>query len=165
MRPTVRSAARGLAVGCEVIAALILIAVTCINLAQVVGRYFIGTSIPWAEEIMRYVMMWLMMLGSVACIYRAEHMAIDSVIQSVPERWRQHMRSLLYSIGGLFCLLLVIYGWHAALANNMQFAAASGIRMSIPYMAIPIGGTLIIVEIVLCWLAGYEPAEPTEEPY
>lgn len=165
MRAHVRSVARGLAVSCEVAAAVILIVVACINLAQVIGRYFFASSFAWAEEVMRYVMVWLMMLGGVACIYRAEHMAIESLIQAVGPAWRNHVRSALYTVAGIFCVLLVVHGWPTAMRNSTQVAAASGMPMIVPYIAIPIGGALMIVQIVLCWFAGYEPAEPTEEPY
>ena len=37
--------------------------------------------------------------------------------------------------------------------------------MIIPYMAIPIGGVLMIVQIVLCWLAGFEATQYDEEAY
>jgi TRAP-type C4-dicarboxylate transport system permease small subunit len=159
----VRSLARGLAVTCEVSAGSILLAVSIINLCQVFGRYVIGISLPWAEEVMRYVMMWLMMLGGVACIYRIEHMAIESVVESAPERLRNLVRGTLFGIGGIFCFFLVYYGWPAAIRNSGQHAAASGMPMIIPYMAIPVGGVLMMVEIVLCWFAGYDPVRPEDE--
>ncbi len=161
--PVLRQIARGLAGTCETLAAIILIAVTAINLTQVVERYFFNTSIAWAEEIMRYTMMWLMMFGSVACIYRCEHMAVDTIRAWAPERWRQLVRHGLFAIAGIFCFLLVWYGWPAALKNGRQMAAASGIPMSLPYFAIPIGGFLMIVQIVLCWFAGYEAAEVADD--
>lgn len=81
MHPLSAALARRLAISCEVAAGIILAVVSAINLAQVLGRYFFASSFPWAEEVMRYVMMWLMMLGGTACIYRCEHMAIDAGAQ------------------------------------------------------------------------------------
>src|SRR5690554_509417 len=63
--------ARALTRSTEIAAALILIAVTTLNLTQVVGRYAFNTGFSWTEETMRCLMVWLMMLGSVACIFRA----------------------------------------------------------------------------------------------
>jgi TRAP-type C4-dicarboxylate transport system permease small subunit len=159
----VRSLARGLAVTCEVSAGAILLVVSLINLGQVLGRYVIGFSVPWAEEVMRYTMMWLMMLGGVACIYRVEHMAIESLVESAPERRRDLVRSTLFGIAGIFCIFLVYYGWTAAIRNSSQYAAASGMPMIIPYLAIPVGGALMLIEIVLCWFAGYDPIRPEDE--
>jgi hypothetical protein len=51
---------------------------------------------------MRYTMIWLMMLGSVACIFRAEHMGIETLENLVrpsgalrPVRALFHRRDLL----------------------------------------------------------------------
>jgi TRAP-type C4-dicarboxylate transport system permease small subunit len=143
-------------------AGLILLTVSLINVGQVLGRYVFGFSLPWAEEVMRYVMMWLMMLGGVACIYRVEHMAIESVVESAPEHRRNLVRGVLFGVGGVFCIFLVFYGWPAALRNSSQYAAASGIPMIVPYLAIPVGGVLMLIQIVLCWFAGYSPVRPEE---
>lgn len=147
--------AKNLAKSCEIICALLLIFVSLINVSQVVGRYFLGDSIPWGEEVMRFCMIWLMMLGSVACVYRAEHMAVDGLLGTVKARHRRFMRSALYSVGAAFCLVLVVYGWDAAMSNRTQTAAASGIPMIFPYMAIPVGGMLVFIEIVLSWFTGF----------
>jgi TRAP-type C4-dicarboxylate transport system permease small subunit len=163
MRRAVLVAARGLAQSCEVLAGLLLLAVTAINLTQVTGRYLFASSLPWGEEIMRYTMIWVMMLGGVACFWRVEHMAIDALHDAVPVRLRPLVRGALYGVAGIFCLLLLVYGWPAALRNTSQFAAASGISMVWVYLAIPVGAALMLVQIVLCWIAGYEPVEPNEE--
>ena len=65
-----RTIAEGISRLCEVTTALILVIVCVINLTQVIGRYLVGYSLPWGEEVMRYIMMWLMMLGGVSCLYR-----------------------------------------------------------------------------------------------
>ncbi len=92
-------------------------------------------------------------------------MAVDTLLDLVGERWRHLLRSILFGIAGLFCLLLVWYGWPAAIHNIRQSAAASGISMVIPYMALPIGGVLMLVQIILCWISGFEEGDPGEEPY
>nr|WP_272212677.1 TRAP transporter small permease subunit [Marinicella sp. W31]MDC2878590.1 TRAP transporter small permease subunit [Marinicella sp. W31] len=79
MRVTALLIARALARTTEILATLIMIVVTALNLTQVGGRYLFNTGFSWTEEYMRYLMIWLMMLGSVACIFRAEHMGIEAL--------------------------------------------------------------------------------------
>ncbi|EAR53156.1 C4-dicarboxylate transport system permease small protein [Oceanicola granulosus HTCC2516] len=135
-----------------------------LNFWQVGGRYVFGSSLRWAEEVMRYGMVWVMMLGGTAAIYHGEHMAVDAVVDAVPRRFAHLLRSLLYGIGAVFIGLLVWYGWPAALANLRQSAAASGISMIYPYMALPVGGLLMILQIVLCFFAGFASTAYEEEP-
>src|SRR5690606_1791409 len=153
---TIRDLSRSLARVCEILAAAILLVVCLINFAQFGGRYLMGTSLSWGEETMRYMMMWLMMLGGVAAVYRTEHMAVEGLQDIVPSKYRSMVVSLLYAVGGIFFVLLAYYGWAAAIRNLSQHAAASGIPMVIPYMAIPVGSVLILIQIVLCWISGFE---------
>lgn len=162
---SLKSLTRQLALACEVLAAAIFAAVCVLNFTQVVGRYTAGSSLNWAEEIMRYSMLWVMMLGGTAAIYRGDHMAVDTLLEAMPSRMAHLVRSLLFGIAGIFCVLLVWYGWPAALSNANQSAAASGIPMIVPYMALPVGGVLMIVQIALCWLTGFGPSQYDEEVY
>ncbi|WP_447927303.1 TRAP transporter small permease [Vreelandella sp. EE27] len=149
---------------CEVSAAVIFIIVCLLNFGQVFSRYILGSSFGWAEEIMRYSMPWIMMLGGTAAIYRGEHMAVDAVPDMFSGRLQHIVRSLLYGVAMIFCMLLVLYGWPAALANTRQSAAASGLPMVVPYMALPIGGALMIVQITLCWITGFDQHTSEKEP-
>lgn len=161
----IKSLTRRLAVLCEVSAAAVFAVVCILNFSQVFGRYMLGSSFNWAEEIMRYSMLWVMMLGGTAAIYRGDHMAVDTLLDTLPPRFTHLIRSFLFGIAAIFCALLVWYGWPAALANARQSAAASGVPMIVPYMAIPIGGALMIVQIILCWASGFDSTHYDEEFY
>jgi TRAP-type C4-dicarboxylate transport system permease small subunit len=150
-------AARILARGTEICAGLLMILVTVLNLTQVGGRYLFSTGFGWTEEVMRYSMIWLMMLGSVACIFRAEHMAIEALEGLVrPDRAR-FVKSALYSVAAIFCVVILIYSYPLALRNAAQTAPASGIPMIYPYAALPVGTALMLVQIALSWISGFEP--------
>lgn len=157
MRFRATRAARILATTTEVMATLLLIFVTILNLTQVVGRYFFSTGFSWTEEAMRFGMIWLMMLGSVACIFRVEHMGIEMFEQFVGQDKARFVKSATYSIGAIFCVLLLYYGLPLALRNAAQTAPASGIPMVYPYMALPVGALLMLVQISLSWFSGFEP--------
>ncbi|MGP9791661.1 TRAP transporter small permease [Roseinatronobacter sp. NSM] len=150
-------AARVLAMSTEIIAGLLLIAVTVLNLTQVGGRYFFSTGFSWTEEVMRYSMIWLMMLGSVACIFRLEHMGIEVLEGLVRPNLVRFVKSALYSVAAIFCVVILYYGWPLALRNAAQTAPASGIPMIIPYAALPVGAALMLVQIALSWLSGFQP--------
>lgn len=157
MRDLALKTARLLARSTEIAAALLLITVTVLNLTQVTGRYVFSTGFSWTEESMRYLMIWLMMLGSVACIFRAEHMAVQTIESRVPPEYARFVRSGLYTIAAIFCLFVLVYGWPLALRNAAQVAPASGIPMIYPYLALPVGAFLMLVQIALTWIAGFEP--------
>lgn len=150
-------AARFLARTTEILATLLIIVVTCLNLTQVSGRYMFNMGFSWTEEYMRYLMIWLMMLGSVACIFRAEHMGIEFLEGLAGPERAPLVKSALYSIAAIFCIYILVNSWPLALRNASQVAPASGISMIYPYMALPVGAALMLVQIVLSWFAGFEP--------
>lgn len=162
MQAIARRIARLLARTTETLACLLMIAVTALNLTQVGGRYIFNTGFSWTEEAMRYGMIWLMMLGSVACIYRSEHMGIEA-LEGLAGRHAQLVKSALYSIAAIFCVFLLVYGWPLALRNAGQVAPASQIPMIYPYMALPVGAALMLVQIALSWLSGFEPEQDDED--
>jgi hypothetical protein len=44
-----------------------------------------------------------------------------------------------------------------SLRNAAQVAPASGIPMIYPYLALPVGAFLMLIQIALSWIAGFEP--------
>ncbi|MBL1421581.1 MAG: TRAP transporter small permease [Alphaproteobacteria bacterium] len=128
-----------------------------LNLTQVAGRYFFNTGFSWTEEAMRYGMIWLMMLGSVACIFRVEHMGIEMLETLAGPKKARFVKSALYSVASIFCILILYYGFPLALRNASQIAPASGIPMIYPYMALPVGSLLMLIQIYLSWFSGFEP--------
>ena len=75
-----KTLSKGLALVCQWSAAAIFIFVCGLNFSQVFGRYVLGSSIPWGEEIMRYSMIWVMMLGGPATIANTRQTAAASGI-------------------------------------------------------------------------------------
>ncbi len=163
MRERALILSRLLARSTEIIATILLIVVTVLNLTQVGGRYFFNTGFSWTEEAMRYCMIWLMMMGSVACIFRVEHMGVEALEALVAPRHARYVKSGLYSVAAIFCVIILYYGWPLALRNAKQVAPASQIPMIVPYLALPIGAALMIVQIALSWFAGFEPDADDEE--
>ncbi|WP_196258864.1 TRAP transporter small permease [Pelagibacterium limicola] len=162
MRQIAFKTARLLTRTTEIAATLLLIVVTALNLTQVIGRYAFNTGFSWTEEAMRYLMVWLMMLGSVACIFRAEHMALATLESMVAPSKARFVRSALYTIAAIFCLFVLVYGGPLAMRNAAQVAPASGIPMIYPYLALPVGAFLMLVQIALTWFAGFDPIVDNE---
>lgn len=157
MRLNAKKTAQILAKSTETVATILLIIVTILNLTQVAGRYFFNTGFSWTEEAMRFGMIWLMMLGSVACIFRVEHMGIEMLEQLAGPNKARFVKSALYSLASIFCILILYYGFPLALRNAAQIAPASGIPMIYPYMALPVGSLLMLIQIYLSWFSGFEP--------
>jgi len=121
---------------------------------QVIGRYVFSRAPGWTEELSRYLMLWLTMLGSAAALRSGAHLSVTSLVDALPARALAVALALrdaaLVGAAGL----LVWYGFLFARLNGAQESAAMEIPMSLPYAALPAGGALIIVLVMLARLLG-----------
>ncbi len=146
----------------ENIAAVLLIAVIVMNLAQVIFRYVIVDPLSWSEETMRYSTTWMVLLAGSSALFRGEHMAISLFDNVRSERLRFFVRQLVFVCIALFCILLMWEGFPAAILNARQVSPATRIPMVIPYLAIPVGAALMLIK-VLCLMVLPEDVFMKEE--
>lgn len=146
----------------ENIAAVLLIAVIVMNLAQVIFRYVIVDPLSWSEETMRYSTTWMVLLAGSSALFRGEHMAISLFDNVRSERLRLFVRQLVFVCIALFCILLMWEGFPAAIQNARQVSPATRIPMVIPYLAIPVGAALMLIK-VLCLMVLPEDVFMKEE--
>lgn len=123
-------------------------------LYQVFGRYVLDHAPSWSEELSRYLMVWLTMLGSSAVLRSGGHISVTTLTDSLSP-------GALAVVLGLRDAALVatsgILAWWGVLfaeMNGVQESAAMEIPMSIPYAALPVGALLIVVVVLLARLAG-----------
>lgn len=133
----------------EGLAAILLVLVIAFNLAQVFFRYVLVDPLSWSEETMRYTTTWLVLLAGSAALFRGEHMVISLFDNVQSPRLRTSVRMAVLASIAAFCLLLMWEGYPAAIDNMRQVSPAMRIPMTIPYLAIPVGATLMLVK-VLC---------------
>lgn len=121
---------------------------------QVIGRYVFSRAPGWTEELSRFLMLWLTMLGSAAALRSGSHLSVTSLVDALPPRvlaWALALRdAALVGAAGL----LVWYGFLFARLNSAQESAAMDIPMTVPYAALPVGAALIIVMVLLARLLG-----------
>ena len=145
----------------EIVAAILLIAVILMNLAQVFFRYVLVDPLSWSEETMRYSTTWMVMLAGSSALFRGEHMVISLFDNIQYPKIRNFFRLLVLACIGGFCILLMWEGFPAAIDNMRQVSPATRIPMTIPYMAIPVGATLMLIK-VLCLMILPEDALKNE---
>jgi C4-dicarboxylate transporter, DctQ subunit len=132
-----------------------------LNLAQILARYVFFSPFAWTEEAMRYIMVWVTMLGAAATIYRGEE-AAAGMLGWVPSRAVQlFLHGLRVLILLAFGGILAWYGFPFALSVGNQVSPAGQIPMVIPFLAFGVGGALILLMAAGSILAPYE-ADPDE---
>lgn len=114
---------------------------------QVFSRYFLPQPSPWTEEMSRFLLIWVTLLGAAYLTGQGGHIAIDLVSArlSGTARVRLHMfirGSILFFALVAFCAggINLIY----ITLTLGQSSSVLGIPLGYVYMVIPISGVLIV---------------------
>ncbi len=110
-----------------------------INVAM---RYLFLSPIFWAEELTRYLMVWLIFIGAGALAGGAEgHISVNIITRILSPRGNVLLTGLVSLICVLFCATLTYYSWHHAMRirSAHQVTAALGLPMWWAYFAVPCG--------------------------
>jgi len=128
-----------------------LLIITLIMAANVMGRYLIGVSIVWGEELTNYVIIAITFLGYHLCISRGMDMKIevfDRILHRNILRW---LNMFAISVALFFVLLVAFIGF-----NHTQIVFALGrtspalhLPMFVPYSALWIGALLMSIKYVI----------------
>lgn len=114
--------------------------------AQVIARYVLKVSAPWAEETARYVFIWMTFLGAAYAAKTGSHIRVD-ILESALGR---HGAAVRHGASLLFLVFLVIMAAAgvkicADMLARPQFSTVLHIPMVWVYAALPVGMTLTVV--------------------
>ena len=126
---------------CVVILAEYLILV----LLQVFFRYVLNESLFWAEEAVRFSMIWAVLIGSALVARDRAHIRIDVVENLLAPGPRRVLDSVLDMLMIVFMVILLITGLQFASRSMMQTSASLGLPMWAVYSAIPLGAGLQVL--------------------
>jgi TRAP-type C4-dicarboxylate transport system permease small subunit len=123
-------------------------AMSVIVLLQVIFRFVIHVPFPWSEEIARYMMIWMGMVGAFLALRHGRHIGVSIFVDRLPPSWKAMVTILVQVVTMGFLCIVVRYGMALAIFNRTQLSPAMQIPMIIPYMAIPVGAALMILELL-----------------
>jgi TRAP-type C4-dicarboxylate transport system permease small subunit len=130
-------------------AGLLLLCTVVSDALAIIFRYGVDQPLIWTEEAQRYLMVWVAFLGSASCLANGDHMAIDLLSGLLPTWARRARQILILALTAAYCCVLVWKGIPLALGNADQLAPATGIPMTYPYLAVGIGGALMLCAALL----------------
>ncbi|OGB92611.1 MAG: hypothetical protein A2Z31_00845 [candidate division NC10 bacterium RBG_16_65_8] len=140
---------------------VLLAALTVLVGAQIAGRFLFGYSIFWSDELARFLLVWIAFLGMSVGVRRGVHPGVDSLVLALPSRWRRAAVYAAVVCSLLFFLVMVGYGTLLALRTWLQRSPSLGLRMSVPYLAVPVAGLLMGLHTLAAAFECTEARTPT----
>jgi C4-dicarboxylate transporter DctQ subunit len=130
------------------LARLLLVFIAFSLVTQVILRFGFGRSLPWPEEAARYLMIWMVMLSAGRLIRNNELVRVDFLDMLWPGKLLM-MRDILFRVCMIALFVIVAYeGWEQAAFASRRLTAATQVSWFWPYLAIPVGAVLIIIELL-----------------
>jgi TRAP-type C4-dicarboxylate transport system permease small subunit len=132
--------------GEEWILALCVIGALIALLINVLLRYGFHHSLPWAQELVREVIIVTTLLGCSLAVKRGQQVSVDAAAHIFPNL-RRFLAGVHYLATLAFALLLIHFGWEMVIM--MQETNQRTIAMHIPlawiYAVLPVTGLLMTI--------------------
>jgi TRAP-type C4-dicarboxylate transport system permease small subunit len=148
----------------DVVAALLLaVIVGCVGW-QVFGRYVLGHSPSWTEELCGMLFVWMSMIGGAACLRSGHHLAIGALVDAVPARVRVAMLWVRDAAMLAAFVVLGIASYRFAAMNSDQESPSLDVPLTVHYSAVLVGTVLMAILLLISRRAnGPIPVEPADD--
>ncbi|MCG6121624.1 MAG: TRAP transporter small permease [Microvirga sp.] len=128
---------------------LLFAAMAVIVFANVALRYLTNHSIVWAEEVARYLMIWMTFVGAGLALRVGGHVAISNLQEALPGLGQKLLRGAIVLLLLGFFVAMIWFGLDYMNRSRFQLTPATRIPFRYVYAAMPIGFGLMIVHLLL----------------
>lgn len=133
---------------------LILAAMAVIIFANVTLRYTTDASIEWAEEVARYLMIWLTFLGCGPVLRYGGHIAVENLQDALPRRGAMVLRSFIALLSLALFVFFIWFGMEYMSRTRFQLTPSTQVPFAYVYAALPVGMAMTVVHWLL-FVRGY----------
>jgi TRAP-type transport system small permease protein len=129
---------------------IITISMVVITDLEIVFRYIIHRPLIWPVEITTFLLGWLTFVGAGYAIMENEEIIFKGLARFMPKRINTVLPFLIFIISLIFLMVMFVYGIKLALLNINKYSYVTGMSMAIPYLAIPIGVLIMLINKIFC---------------
>lgn len=133
----------------ETLLVIMMGAIAFVIFIQVVFRV-LGKSLPWSEELSRYMLVGITFIGASYGIRRKAHVGVEAVLLALPEKYRD----IVSVINVIICIIfnVVVCAFSIKIIHTQilygQVSPAMQIPMWIAYLPIPIGMSFMVIRYI-----------------
>ena len=127
---------------------IMLSVMSVVVFAQVLFR-IVHLSIPWSEELSKYLLIWSTFLGAAICIRKGSLVGLEFLKNSMSEEKQKILQTILNLIVCAMLLFLINVGFWAVRRVWFQITPVLKLSMGLMYAAIPIGSVFMLINQIL----------------
>lgn len=141
--------------GLQAISVGILAFYVALVLLQVFFRYVLNQSLFWSEELVRYALLWGVMLTCGLVSYNGTHIKIDMLQRMLPALLGRLLNLLVDLLCIGFYVVMIWQGYLFVQRTSFQTSSVLGLPMYYVYSAMPVGAAVMTLFTVLAWRRDY----------
>ena len=130
--------------------------------AEVISRYVLMKSLGWTEEILRYLNVWIILLGASVAAKRNTHLSVNFFLRFFRPEYRKRITQGVYIAILIFLGIFIFFSTKKTIRNIDQQILAFPISIAWFYLAIPVGSLLMFIDYMLIFIYEKHPFDKPE---
>ncbi|WP_111978557.1 TRAP transporter small permease [Algibacillus agarilyticus] len=136
---------------------LLMVLIVFTVLWQVFSRYVLQAPSSTSEEVSRFLLIWLGLLGATYCYQNDSHLSLDILDQKLTGKPKAKLKLFVHTIILIFAVIVLVIGGASLVYTTLvpvQTSAVLGVKMAYVYSIVPIAGVIFTFNAVdKLWLA------------
>ncbi len=123
---------------------IMIVLLTVVVALQVITR-ILEISVPWAEELARFLLIWLTFIGTSVAIHEKMHLAVKFFVRLAPIKIQYYIGLFTYSIIIIFFGSLIFAGFNLAITTMNKLSSSLQWPMGLVYLVLPIASIFAVI--------------------
>jgi TRAP-type C4-dicarboxylate transport system permease small subunit len=142
---------------------LVMAAILLVVSWQVISRYLLKDPSSVTEELARFLLIWIGMLGAVYAYRTNSHLGLNLLLEKISVGAKRLVLILIQLLVIGFSATVLVFGGSELMQLSLelqQISAALSINMGLVYAVLPISGVLLIIYSIANLLALFKGELP-----
>ena len=125
-------------------------------------RYALGEQAAWTEELARFLLIWVTLLGGAAAFATKGHLGVDYFVEKLHPETRRLVAIFAHLVVLFFALSIFVYGGWYTVSDTLkmeQTTPALQWQMGHVYLVIPIAGFFMVLFTLQNMLETISPSD------
>ena len=141
---------------CGWVSASMIVVSVFITCQMIFVRFVLNESTIWQTEAVTFLMVAATLLGLPYVQKLRGHVNVDLIPLMMKPGARKALALFTLSVSIIIVALMLVYGfefWHTAWTRNWKSDTVWGVRLWIPYLALPVGFAVFMLQLIADLLA------------
>ncbi len=113
----------------------------------VFSRYVVGRTMPWYDEVARYLFIWMSFLAAAVAVRRHAHFSVNSAVARLGAAAQRWFQLLGWTLLAAYAVFITIQGLRVMDGVSVQESPALGLNLSWVFLVIPVHGVLVLLYV------------------